>query len=97
MEDYDRIKALLKGSDMVFVAAGVGELWIATPPRALEANPAVAAAVVEVIEHLDAPRLAAFERDAALHQPVDDAVEQRLRQPRQRLDRQFLGAQLDQQ
>jgi histidinol dehydrogenase len=30
------------------LAAGVGELWIATPPRALEASPAVAAAVVEV-------------------------------------------------
>ena len=24
MEDYDRIKALLKGSDMVFIAAGSG-------------------------------------------------------------------------
>jgi histidinol dehydrogenase len=30
------------------LAAGVGELWIATPPRALEGSPAVAAAVVEV-------------------------------------------------
>ena len=30
------------------LAAGVGDLWIATPPRALEASPAVAAAVVEV-------------------------------------------------
>ncbi len=24
MEDYDRMKALLKGSDMVFIAAGAG-------------------------------------------------------------------------
>jgi histidinol dehydrogenase len=30
------------------LAAGVRDLWIATPPRALEANPAVAAAIVEV-------------------------------------------------
>jgi histidinol dehydrogenase len=30
------------------LAAGVPDLWIATPPRALEANPAVAAAIVEV-------------------------------------------------
>jgi histidinol dehydrogenase len=30
------------------LAAGVRDLWIATPPRALEASPAVAAAVVEV-------------------------------------------------
>jgi histidinol dehydrogenase len=30
------------------LAAGVRDLWIATPPRALEANPAVAAAVAEV-------------------------------------------------
>jgi histidinol dehydrogenase len=30
------------------LAAGVRDLWIATPPRALEASPAVAAAIVEV-------------------------------------------------
>ena len=24
MEDYDRMKALLKGSDMIFIAAGAG-------------------------------------------------------------------------
>jgi histidinol dehydrogenase len=30
------------------LAAGVPELWIATPPRALESSPAVAAAIVEV-------------------------------------------------
>ena len=30
------------------LAAGVPDLWIATPPRALESNPAVAAAIVEV-------------------------------------------------
>jgi histidinol dehydrogenase len=30
------------------LVAGVTDLWIATPPRALEANPAVAAAVAEV-------------------------------------------------
>ena len=30
------------------LAAGVRDLWIATPPQALEANPAVAAAVAEV-------------------------------------------------
>ena len=30
------------------LAAGVPELWIATPPRSLEASPAVAAAIVEV-------------------------------------------------
>ena len=30
------------------LAAGVPDLWIATPPRALEGNPAVAAAIVEV-------------------------------------------------
>ena len=38
----------------------------------------------------------ALERDAALHQAVDHAVEERLRQRRQRLDRQFFGAQFDQ-
>ena len=41
--------------------------------------------------------LAALERDAALDQPVDHALEQRLGQRRQRLDRKFLGAQFDQQ
>ena len=30
------------------LAAGVTDLWIATPPRALESNPAVAAAILEV-------------------------------------------------
>src|SRR4029078_11156160 len=30
------------------LSAGVTDLWIATPPRALESNPAVAAAIVEV-------------------------------------------------
>src|SRR3546814_11070550 len=42
-------------------------------------------------------RVAALDRDAALAQRVDDAFEQRLRQPGQRLDRQFFGAQFDEQ
>ena len=42
-------------------------------------------------------RVAAVDRDAPLHQRIDHAVEERLRQARQRLDRQFLGAQFDQQ
>ena len=40
---------------------------------------------------------AAVEGDAALFQSGDDAVEERLREARQRLDRQFLGAEFDQQ
>jgi hypothetical protein len=42
-------------------------------------------------------RAVAAEGDAAPGEAVEHAVQQRLRQPRQRLDRQFLGAQLDQQ
>ncbi len=39
----------------------------------------------------------ALEGDAAPGQPVDHAVEERLRQARQRLDRQLFHAQFDQQ
>jgi hypothetical protein len=42
-------------------------------------------------------RIAQFQRDAALAQAFDDTVEERLGQARQRLDRQLLGAQFDQQ
>ncbi len=42
-------------------------------------------------------RITALKRNAALHQPVDHAIEQRLRQARQRVDGQFLGAKFDQQ
>jgi hypothetical protein len=39
----------------------------------------------------------AIERDPAPGEPVDHVVEERLRQSGQRLDRQFLGAEFDQQ
>src|SRR3546814_10386711 len=42
-------------------------------------------------------RFTALDRDAALAQRVDDAFEQRLRQPRQGLDGQFFGAEFDEQ
>src|SRR3546814_6220891 len=42
-------------------------------------------------------RFAALDRDAALAERVDHAVEQRLCQPGQRLDRQLFGAEFDEQ
>lgn len=41
--------------------------------------------------------VAALDGNAAAHEAIDDAIEQRLRQAGERLHRQFFGAQFDQQ
>ena len=51
----------------------------------------------QVARRIQRLRIAALDRNPALVQRRDHAIEKGLRQSRQRLDRQFLGAQLDQQ